>query len=122
MSLEEARNSLVSAAYDLYEASPPGTQLSEPELKYLCEAACSYAEARKTNARGAGKAAGGGSTAVFPSYGRSKGAPIAGAAIGDLEFYIRGCERTLADESKARWHEKERALLAVLRAELESQS
>lgn len=58
---------------------------------------------------------------VFPPYGRSKGAPIAGASIQDLEFYISGCRRTLDDPGKARWHDKERALLAALEAELARQ-
>lgn len=58
---------------------------------------------------------------VFPPYGRSKGAPIAGASIQDLEFYISGCRRTLDDPAKSRWHEKERTLLAALEAELARQ-
>jgi hypothetical protein len=58
---------------------------------------------------------------VFPPYGRSKGAPIAGASIQDLEFYINGCQRTLSDPAKSRWHEKERVLLAALEAELARQ-
>jgi hypothetical protein len=58
---------------------------------------------------------------VFPPYGRSKGAPIAGASIQDLEFYIGGCRRTLDDPAKSRWHEKERVLLAALEAELARQ-
>lgn len=59
--------------------------------------------------------------AVFPPYGRSKGAPIAGASIADLEYYINGSRRSLNDPGKARWHEKERALLAVMEAELARQ-
>ena len=55
---------------------------------------------------------------VFPPYGRSKGLPVAGASKGDLEFYKSGCERTLADPSKERFHAKERALLAAIEAEL----
>jgi hypothetical protein len=66
-------------------------------------------------------AAGGGSGMVFPPYGRSKGAPIAGASVQDLEFYINGCRRTLDDPAKSRWHEKERVLLAALEAELARQ-
>ena len=58
---------------------------------------------------------------VFPPYGRSKSAPIAGASIQDLEFYIRGSRRTLDDPAKSRWHDKERALLAVMEAELARQ-
>jgi hypothetical protein len=58
---------------------------------------------------------------VFPNYGRSKGAPIAGASAGDLEFYANGCRRSLADPSKARWHDKERSLLAAIEAEMARQ-
>ena len=55
---------------------------------------------------------------VFPPYGRSKGAPIAGASVQDLEFYISGSRRSLDDPSKARWHDRERVLLAAMEAEL----
>lgn len=55
---------------------------------------------------------------VFPPYGRSKGLPVAGASRNDLEFYRSGCERTLGDPSKERFHAKERALLAAIDAEL----
>lgn len=58
---------------------------------------------------------------VFPPYGRSKGAPIHGASVQDLEFYANGARRTLGDPSKARFHDKERALLAALEAELTRQ-
>jgi len=58
---------------------------------------------------------------VFPPYGRSKGAPIAGASVQDLEYYIAGSRRSLDDPSKSRWHEKERALLSAMEAELARQ-
>ena len=58
---------------------------------------------------------------VFPPYGRSKGAPIAGASLKDLEFYRSGCLRTLDDPAKSRWHDKERTLLAAIEAELARQ-
>lgn len=58
---------------------------------------------------------------VFPPYGRSKGAPIAGASVQDLEFYANGCRRTLNDPAKSRWHDKERVLLAAIEAELARQ-
>jgi hypothetical protein len=54
---------------------------------------------------------------VFPPYGRSKGLPIHGASEGDLDFYANGARRSLADPGKARWHEKERSLLAAIDAE-----
>lgn len=63
---------------------------------------------------------GGGGVAVFPPYGRSKGMPIKGASQQDLEFYANGCRRTLADESKSRWHQKEREILAAIDEEIAS--
>lgn len=71
--------------------------------------------------RSASGSSGGGDGMVFPPYGRSRGAPIAGASIQDLEFYISGSRRSLEDPSKARWHEKERVLLAAMEAELARQ-
>jgi hypothetical protein len=65
--------------------------------------------------------AGGGDGMVFPPYGRSKGAPIAGASMQDLEYYANGCRRTLNDPGKSRWHDKERALLAAIEAEIARQ-
>jgi hypothetical protein len=59
--------------------------------------------------------------AVFPPYGRSKGAPVAGASMQDLEYYASGCRRSLADQSKSRWHDKERQLLAAIEAEIARQ-
>jgi hypothetical protein len=58
---------------------------------------------------------------VFPPYGRSKGAPVVGASVQDLEYYASGCRRTLNDPGKARWHDKERQLLAAIEAELARQ-
>lgn len=58
---------------------------------------------------------------VFPPYGRSKGQPIAGASMQDLDFYLKGCKRTLADPGKARWHDKERVLMQAIEAELARQ-
>jgi hypothetical protein len=65
--------------------------------------------------------AGGGGASVFPNYGRSKGQPIAGASLQDLEFYANGARRTLNDPGKARFHDKERALLAAIEAEIARQ-
>lgn len=69
-------------------------------------------------ASSSGSSAGG---MVFPPYGRSKGAPIAGATVQDLEFYIQGSRRSLDDPSKSRFHDKERVLLAAMEAELARQ-
>lgn len=55
--------------------------------------------------------------AVFPPYGRSKGLPISGATVNDLEFYANGARRSLADPAKAKWHDKDRAMLAAIEKE-----
>lgn len=67
------------------------------------------------------RAVSGDSGAVFPPYGRSKGAPIAGASMQDLEFYANGARRSLADPSKSRWHAKEERLLHDIEAEIARQ-
>ncbi len=58
---------------------------------------------------------------IFPPYGRSKGMPIRDATEQDLEYYANGSKRSLADPSKSRWHDKERALLAAIEAEIARQ-
>ena len=59
--------------------------------------------------------------ATLPNYGKNKGAPIYGADTDTLEYYASGCRRTLADQSKERFHGKERAMLAAIEAEIARQ-
>ena len=72
-------------------------------------------------ARPAAGGGGGGDGMVFPPYGRSKGMPVRGGSMQDLEYYANGCKRTLNDPSKSRWHDKERVLLAAIEAEIARQ-
>lgn len=58
----------------------------------------------------------------LPNYGKSKGAPIYGASAEDLDYYANGCRKSLADKAKARFHDKERAMLAAIEAEIQRQS
>jgi hypothetical protein len=76
------------------------------------------AAARSSSAGASRPSGGGGTDLVFPPYGRSKGMPISGASMQDLEFYASGSRRSLNDPSKSRWHDKERALLAAIEAEI----
>jgi hypothetical protein len=78
---------------------------------------------RRSASSGGGGGGGGsaGEVSVFPNYGRSKGGPIRGASMGDLEYYANGARRSLADPSKSRWHDRERALLASIEAEITRQ-
>lgn len=64
---------------------------------------------------------GGGDGTLLPNYGRSKGQPVYGASLQDLEFYANGARRSLSDPSKSRWHDKERQLLASIEAEIARQ-
>jgi hypothetical protein len=76
---------------------------------------------RRASSSGGGASAGGGDGGVFPNYGRSKGGPIRGATMQDLEYYANGARRSLNDPGKSRWHDKERALLAAIEAEIARQ-
>jgi hypothetical protein len=69
----------------------------------------------------AARGGGGDSGLVFPNYGRSKGLPVFGASLQDLDFYANGSRRTLADPGKARFHDKERQFLSALEAEITRQ-
>jgi hypothetical protein len=95
-----------------------GFRLSLGDLAIGATADAPGAAPRRAAAPSGGGDAGG---MVFPPYGRSKGAPVAGASMGDLEFYASGCRRTLSDPGKARWHDKERVLLAAIEAEIARQ-
>ena len=93
------------------EAAQPRGEWQRPPV----QAAASHAPAQKPLAP---RAPSGGSGAVFPPFGRSKGQPVDGASAGDLEFYGGACRRTLADMGKAKWHDKERELLAAIDREM----
>lgn len=73
------------------------------------------------SAAAAPRASGGGDGTLLPNYGRSKGQPVYGASLQDLEFYANGARRSLSDPGKARWHDKERQLLAAIEAEIARQ-
>lgn len=79
--------------------------------------------ARAYGSAGASSGGGGGdmSGGVLPNYGRSKGMPVRGASLQDLEFYLNGCKRTLSDPGKARFHDKEKQLMAQIEAEVARQ-
>jgi hypothetical protein len=102
--------------------SGEGFALSFDSLSLMPEGATpARAPSRAAPARAAGGGGGGGSDMVFPPYGRSKGLPVSGATLQDLEFYANGCRRTLGDPSKSRWHDKERVLLAAIETEIARQ-
>jgi hypothetical protein len=84
------------------------------------EVALAPASAPRRSSGGAASASAG-EVSTFPNYGRSKGGPIRGATLQDLEYYANGARRSLADPGKARWHDKERALLASIEAEISRQ-
>jgi hypothetical protein len=101
--------------------TPEGFSLQLGELSIGGTPVQASSRAPAARASGGGGGGGGGDGMVFPPYGRSKGAPIQGASMQDLEFYANGCRRTLGDPGKARWHDKERQLLAAIEAEMARQ-
>lgn len=111
--LDDARSSLVGAAMEV----TAGTWMDPNVVRALCDAARAYTAAYEAQ-RAAAKPQAPSTGAVFPPYGKTAGQPVAGASMRDLEFYRAGCVRTLADPEKARFHEKERALLAAIDAEI----
>lgn len=60
--------------------------------------------------------------AVFPPFGRSGGQPVVGASMGDLNFYKSAVERSMADESKSKYYDKNKELLKAIVQEIERQS
>ncbi|RYZ37364.1 MAG: hypothetical protein EOO71_28235, partial [Myxococcaceae bacterium] len=95
-------------------------QLGELSMSATPVAAAPAAR-RAAPAAGAPAGGGGGDGMTLPNYGRSKGAPVYGASLQDLEFYANGARRSLADPSKSRWHDKERQLLASIETEIARQ-
>ena len=59
---------------------------------------------------------------TLPNYGRSKGQPVRDASMQDLQFYRSGCERSLNDPIKARFHAKEQMLLEAIDPEIARQA
>jgi hypothetical protein len=57
----------------------------------------------------------------FPNFGPRKGDPIHGAEVQHLEFYLAAARKSLADPEKAKWHAKERALIAAYEEEIARQ-
>lgn len=86
----------------------------------MARAAAPAARASSSRAASSG-GGGGGDGMLLPNYGRSKGQPVFGASLQDLEFYANGARRSLSDPSKSRWHDKERQLLASIEAEISRQ-
>jgi len=93
------------------------TNETEAQLKRIADAIEGIAKLYKPQAAAPKPAANG--EPVFPPYGRNKGGAIVGASIQDLEFYANGARRSLGDPSKERFHDKERALLGAIEAEMQ---
>lgn len=87
----------------------------------MAAAAPRAAASRQPSAPSRPASGGGGDGTLLPNYGRSKGQPVYGASLQDLEFYANGARRSLADPSKSRWHDKERQLLAAIEGEIARQ-
>ncbi len=107
----------IDAALDLLRSLDKGLAELREDFARREERRLKEARAIPQSSRSASSSNGGG--ACFPNYGRRKGEPVAGAEIGDLEYYRTGCIRTLGDSGKSRWHSKEQALLDAINTEIE---
>ena len=96
-------------------------KLGELSIGATPDAPAAAAAAPRRAASSSYGSGGGGEVSVFPNYGRSKGGPIQGASMQDLEYYAKGARRSLDDPSKSRWHDRERQLLASIEAEIARQ-
>jgi len=96
-----------------------GLVLTLGELRVGSQPVATSAAPMASSSSGGG--GGGGSGEVFPNYGRSKGMPIRGASMQDLEFYANGSKRSLNDPGKSRFHDRERVLLATIEGEISRQ-
>ena len=59
-------------------------------------------------------------TPTLPNYGPKKGLPLddATVTVDDLQRYLQGCERSIADPAKAKFKEKEIRMRDALQAEI----
>lgn len=59
-----------------------------------------------------------GADVLFPNYGNKAKQPVRGASKADLDFYLRGAEKSLADPAKASYREANAKLVAAIKAEI----
>lgn len=59
---------------------------------------------------------------TFPNFGKSKGAPIAGAPLAELELYAVRMRESVENPEKARFKAHNRAMLEALEAEIDKQT
>lgn len=87
------------------------------EKRKLADAASAYAASRGGAAPASRPQPTTSGGAVF-KFGRSKGAPLAGAQKSDLEWYAGALRRSIAEPEKARFLASNEAELAQVEAEL----
>lgn len=76
------------------------------------------ADARKHDADGASRQRAPSPESLSFAYGPGKGMPIKDLDTGLLRWYASRCEDSINDASKARWHARDKALLAAVSDEL----
>ncbi len=87
---------------------------SQAHWSLLCQSAEAFAKARwAAKAPAPAKSSG----FVVP-FGKSKGTPLSEADKKDLLYLSRVLPESIADETKAKWAEKNRELLSAVEAEL----
>lgn len=103
---------------DTEDASPqmaPSTPQTSGEMTAALRASITQIENRREATRPD-------TGALFPPYGKAAGKPVFGASKADLEFYLNGAKRSMADPEKAQWREANARLAAAIEAELGSEA
>lgn len=112
--LDDARSTLVGAAIEITS----GTWTEPALVRALCESARAYTAAYESQrAEAKPKATTSRSGQVVP-FGKSQGVPIEEATTKDLRYLEGAIAGSVDDEGKAKWREKNVALLDAIRAEL----
>ncbi len=111
--LDDARSALVGAAMEV----TAGTWMDPNVVRPLCDAARAYAVAYEAQRAAAKPVRTERSGQVVP-FGKSKGVPIEEATTKDLRYLEGAIAESVDDESKAKWREKNVALLDAIRVEL----
>lgn len=114
----EAWNNLAAAALEFAKMGPP----SEHAKAALSEAAKAWYVANGPAPRASAPTSAKGASGHVMPFGRTKGQPIEKEPVKGLEYLKKYLEESVADPSKAKWAEKNQALLDAVIAELEKRA
>lgn len=113
----DAWNNLAAVA-----AAYPDHLPTDAEKTRLSDAAKAWAVANGYALKASAPASTKGASGHVVPFGRTKGQPIESESVKGLEYLKKYLKESVADPSKAKWAEKNQALLDAVNAELESRA